>query len=181
LFNYKLTEHSMFTSTVWTDDHKLLQESNFNCVAVTQGAHRVIHLILQTDAVVAVQIFEIELKICWEQCSPKNFKVCVRIKLLLCNIYQDSSVLGMACMKHVQKHFWKEHLCAPQVFLCALVSRLVYARIRAQLRGNIGLECAVVQWVNVKTEFMCTWTRWTPLTLLTRWPPLTLRLLSFLP
>jgi len=28
MFNYKLTERSMFTSTVWTDDSELLQESN---------------------------------------------------------------------------------------------------------------------------------------------------------
>ena len=29
----------------------------------------------------------------------------------------------MTCIKHVQKHIWKEHLCALQVFLCVLVSR----------------------------------------------------------
>jgi len=28
-------------------------------------------------------------------------------------------------MKYVQNHFWKEHLCALQVLLCALVSRLL--------------------------------------------------------
>jgi len=27
-----------------------------------------------------------------------------------------------------KKHFWMEHLCALQVFLCALVSRSVCAR-----------------------------------------------------
>jgi len=41
-------------------------------------------------------------------------------------------------MKYVQKQFWKEHLCALKVFLCALVSRPVWARTRAQLRGNIA-------------------------------------------
>jgi len=37
-------------------------------------------------------------------------------------------------MKYVQKHFWNEHLglCALQVFLCALVSRHVCTRTRAQ-------------------------------------------------
>jgi len=40
-------------------------------------------------------------------------------------------------MKYVQKHFLKEHLCALQVFSCALISRLVCAHIHAQLRGNI--------------------------------------------
>jgi len=34
----------------------------------------------------------------------------------------------MACMKYVEKRFWKECLCALQVFLCALVSQLVCAR-----------------------------------------------------
>jgi len=32
----------------------------------------------------------------------------------------------MTFLKYVQKHFWKEHLCALQVFLCALVSRLTH-------------------------------------------------------
>jgi len=41
-------------------------------------------------------------------------------------------------MKCEQKHFWKEHLCALQVFLCALVSRPVRVRTLAQLRGNIA-------------------------------------------
>jgi len=34
--------------------------------------------------------------------------------------------------------YWKEHLCALQVFLCALVSRPVCMHTHAQLRGNIG-------------------------------------------
>jgi len=43
-------------------------------------------------------------------------------------------------MKYVQKHFFKDNLCALQVILCALISRPVCARTRAQLslRGNIG-------------------------------------------
>jgi len=41
-------------------------------------------------------------------------------------------------MKYVQKHFWREHLCALQVFLCAPVSQLVCAHTCAQLRRNIG-------------------------------------------
>ena len=28
----------------------------------------------------------------------------------------------MKCKKYMQKNFWKKHLCALQVFLCALVS-----------------------------------------------------------
>jgi len=36
-----------------------------------------------------------------------------------------------------QKHFWKEHLCVLQVFLCALISRLVCVRTCTHLRGNI--------------------------------------------
>src|SRR6218665_279938 len=47
----------------------------------------------------------------------------------------------MTCMKYVQKHFWREHLCALHVFLCALtalVPRPVCAQTCAQLRGNIG-------------------------------------------
>jgi len=31
----------------------------------------------------------------------------------------------MTCVKYVQKHFWKEHLCTLQVFLCALFSQPV--------------------------------------------------------
>ena len=37
-------------------------------------------------------------------------------------------------------HFWKEHLCALQVFLSALTSQPLCARTRAQLRENIGLH-----------------------------------------
>jgi len=43
-------------------------------------------------------------------------------------------------MKYVKNHFWKENLCALKVFLCALVSRHVCARTRAQLRGNIDAK-----------------------------------------
>jgi len=32
------------------------------------------------------------------------------------------------------------HVCAFQVFLCALISESVCARTRAQLRGNIGSD-----------------------------------------
>jgi len=38
-----------------------------------------------------------------------------------------------------KRTFLNENLCALQVFLCALISRPVSARTRAQLRGNIGL------------------------------------------
>src|SRR6218665_3299652 len=62
------------------------------------------------------------------------FKVCVCIKFLLCNILPE---FGMTCMKYVQNTVWREHLCALQVFLCALVSRPVCARTCAQFRGNI--------------------------------------------
>jgi len=37
----------------------------------------------------------------------------------------------------VQKRFWNELFCVLQVFLCALVSRSVRARARAQLTGNV--------------------------------------------
>jgi len=37
-----------------------------------------------------------------------------------------------------KRHFLREHLCALQVFLHALVSRPVCACTHAQLRGNIG-------------------------------------------
>ena len=47
-----------------------------------------------------------------------------------------SYVFGTMCIKH----FWKEHLCALEVFLCLLISRLVCVRAHAQLRGNIGLS-----------------------------------------
>jgi len=41
-------------------------------------------------------------------------------------------------MKCVQKHFWREHLYAFQIFLGAIISRPVCARTCTQLRGNIG-------------------------------------------
>jgi len=47
-------------------------------------------------------------------------------------------------MKYVQNHFWKEDLCALQVFMCALVSQLVCVRTRAQLRGNIGIWFTII-------------------------------------
>ena len=47
----------------------------------------------------------------------------------------------MMCMEYVQKHLWKEHLCALQVFLCALVSRPVCTR--TQLRANIAMSSVV--------------------------------------
>ena len=85
------------------------------------------------------------------QCSLKYFKACMCIKFLLCNIL-SLSVCGLKCKKYVQKHFWKKHLCALQVFLCALVSRPVCIRIDAQLRGNIGRNRAETQtWVAVVT------------------------------
>jgi len=45
LFNYKLTEHSVFTSTVWKDD-QVITGLKFNFTAARQGVHRVIHLLL---------------------------------------------------------------------------------------------------------------------------------------
>jgi len=44
-------------------------------------------------------------------------------------------------MKYVLTHFLKKNLCALQVFLFALISRLVCACTRAQLRGN-GYLCS---------------------------------------
>jgi len=48
-------------------------------------------------------------------------------------------------MKYVKKHVWKEHLCAHQVFLCALVSLLVCVCTRTQLRGNIASDSSTVK------------------------------------
>src|SRR6218665_173487 len=46
--------------------------------------------------------------------------------------------LVTACMQCLQKHFWKEYLCALQVFLCAFVSRLVCACTHAHsLKGTL--------------------------------------------
>jgi len=46
-------------------------------------------------------------------------------------------------MKYVQKHLWKEHLCALQVFLCVLISQLVCTRTCAQLRAVVLNLCFV--------------------------------------
>src|SRR6218665_303961 len=61
-----------------------------------------------------------------------------KIKFLLCNILPGLICIWKDVYEIMCKHFRKEHLCARQVFFCALVSRLVCARTRAlQLRGNI--------------------------------------------
>ena len=57
---------------------------------------------------------------------------------MFATFYQDPSVFGTTCMKYVPKHFWKEHLCALQVFLCVLVSQLVCARAHS-LRGTLPM------------------------------------------
>jgi len=43
----------------------------------------------------------------------------------------------MKYKKYVQKHFWKKHLRALQVSLCALVTWPVCPCSPSQLRGNI--------------------------------------------
>jgi len=55
-------------------------------------------------------------------------------------------------MKYVQMPFWKEHLCALQVFLCALASRFVCERTSAQLRGNIGFFWSVCSSFAIMTK-----------------------------
>jgi len=54
-------------------------------------------------------------------------------------------------MEYVQKHFCKEHLCALQVFLCALVSRLVYVRTRTQLRNTDLISLGT--WIQIELIF----------------------------
>src|SRR6218665_3705871 len=65
---------------------------------------------------------------------PSNFLKSVyvwyKISIFCAKLNLKSAEFEMMCMKYVQKHFWREHLCALKVFLCALVSR-------TQLRGNI--------------------------------------------
>jgi len=72
------------------------------------------------------------------QCSPYYFKVCVHIKFLLCNSLPELIWIWNNVYEICAKTFLKEHLCALQVLFCALVSRPVCVRTRAQLRGNIG-------------------------------------------
>lgn len=75
---------------------------------------------------------------------------------LSCNNFQmnstfcqdSSSVFGTACIKYVQKHFQRQNLCALQVFLGALLSRLVCAHTRAHLRGNIDSNSGDAVWVD---------------------------------
>src|SRR6218665_669673 len=74
----------------------------------------------------------------WPPTLPLNFPKYVSAQNFFCpTFYQDASVFGTTCMKYVQKHFWREHLCALQVFLCAPVSQLVCTHTCAQLRRNI--------------------------------------------
>jgi len=61
-------------------------------------------------------------------------------------------------MKYVQKHFWKEHLCALQVFLCALFSSPLCARVQAQLRGNIARNqdyCLMISSLDANFRWKC--------------------------
>jgi len=43
-------------------------------------------------------------------------------------------------MKYVQTHFWKEHLCALEVFLCALVSQPVCGTGNCELTWTSSLH-----------------------------------------
>src|SRR6218665_1161203 len=52
------------------------------------------------------------------------------------------------------RHFRKEHLCALQVFLCALVSRPVRARPRAQLTVHI-VDDLFSQVLGSRFPFLC--------------------------
>src|SRR6218665_296399 len=71
---------------------------------------------------------------------PSIFSKSVCTYNFFCAIFhQDSSVFGTTCMEYVQKHFWKEHLCALQVFLCVLVSRLVRAHSHS-LEGTLDMS-----------------------------------------
>ena len=48
---------------------------------------------------------------------PSNFVKSVCAQNFLCaTLYQHSSIYRTTCVKHVQKHFLKENLCALQVF-----------------------------------------------------------------
>src|SRR6218665_610863 len=69
---------------------------------------------------------------------PLFLKVCVRMKFFVCNILPGLICNWNDVYEICEKHFWKEHLCALKVFLCALVSQPMCARTRAQLRGNIA-------------------------------------------
>src|SRR6218665_2250315 len=68
---------------------------------------------------------------------PLNLKVSVRIKFLLCNILPGLICIWNDMYEIMCKHLWKEHLCALQVFWCALVSWIVCARARAQFRNIV--------------------------------------------
>ena len=60
---------------------------------------------------------------------PSNLLKSVCAENFFCaTFYLNSSDCGMMCMKMWKKHFWRDHLCALQVFLCALISRPVCIR-----------------------------------------------------
>src|SRR6218665_1709748 len=56
---------------------------------------------------------------------------------LCATCYPHSYLYRKICITHVRKTFLKENLCALQIVVCALISRPLCARTRAQLRGNI--------------------------------------------
>jgi len=70
---------------------------------------------------------------------PSNFleSMCAKISFV-----QHFTRTHMNLEWHVwnmcQNHFWKVHLCALQILLCALISWPQCALTRAQFRGNIG-------------------------------------------
>jgi len=71
--------------------------------------------------------------------------------------YQKSFVFGTPCMKYVQKHFWKEHLCALQVFLCVHISWLVCAHAHTHsLEGTLHLiEYSGIKTLDTGVPSMC--------------------------
>src|SRR6218665_3803397 len=73
-----------------------------------------------------------------EQCSLYFSKVCVCIKFLLCNIYQDSSVYGMMCIKYVLKTFLKGNFVVRSEFSCVRSSHDLCACAHAHsLQGTL--------------------------------------------
>ena len=75
-----------------------------------------------------------------DEYSLKFFEVCVCLKFLLCNIWPGlicswNDVYEISAKTFLEGVF----MCTP-IFLCALISQLVYVHTRAQLRGNIASD-----------------------------------------
>ena len=75
----------------------------------------------------------------WSMFPPISLKLCALSISFVQHLTRTLHLFGMMCMKYGQNHFLKALFCVLQSFFCALFTRPLCARTRAQLRGNLVL------------------------------------------